>query len=93
MRILLVLPLLAAAAACNVDNDAANDEMTLQYNQERIEDAARDAARGARDVARGAGNVMGETGKAIRNEVGDIDVDVDVTRNRAGAAANEAAGR
>ncbi|HEX8643790.1 MAG TPA: hypothetical protein VF702_07735 [Allosphingosinicella sp.] len=83
MRILLALPLLAVAA-CNFDNDAQNDQMTLEYNQERIEDAARDAARGARDVARGASNVVGETGRAISNEVGDIDVDVDISRNKAG---------
>ena len=83
MRILLALPLLALGA-CNFDNDAQNDQMTLEYNQERIEDAARATAKGARDVARGAGNVAGETARAIGNEVGDIDVDVDVTRNKAG---------
>ena len=83
MRILFALPLLAAAA-CSVDNDAANDQMTLQYNQERFEDAARDAARAGRDVASGVGNVASTTGRAIRNEVGDIDVDVDVSRDRDG---------
>jgi hypothetical protein len=83
MRILLALPLLAVAA-CNFDNDAANDQMTLEYNQQRIEDAARATAKGARDVARGAGNVAGETARAISNEVGDIDVDVDVSRNKSG---------
>ena len=81
MRIIFALPLLAMAA-CSVDNDSANDQMTLQYNQERIEDAARDAARAGRDVASGVGNVATTTGRAIRNEVGDIDVDVDVRRNR-----------
>jgi hypothetical protein len=81
MRILFALPLLAAAA-CSVDNDSANDQMTLEYNQQRIEDAARDTARAGRDIATGVGNVAASTGRAIGNEVGDIDVDVDISRDR-----------
>jgi pyridoxine/pyridoxamine 5'-phosphate oxidase len=86
VRILFALPLLATAAACNVDNDAANDQVRIEYNQERIEDAASDAARTTRDVASSIGNVASQTGRAISNEVGDIDVDVDVSRNRSGNA-------
>jgi|GEM_PF-961749 len=82
MRILFALPLLAGAAACNVDNDSANDTMTLEYNQQRIEDAASDIADTAGNVASSVGNVAASTGRAISNEVGDIDVDV--TRNRDG---------
>ena len=82
MRILFALPLLAGAAACNVDNDSANDTMTLEYNQERIEDVASDVADTAGNVATSVGNVAVSTGRAIGNEVGDIDVDV--TRNRDG---------
>lgn len=83
MRSVFVLPLLAAAA-CSIDNDSANDQMTLEYNQERIEDAAGDVAGAAENLAAGAGNVAVTTGRAIENEVGDIDVDVDVNRNRSG---------
>ena len=83
MRILFALPLLMAAG-CNFDNDAQNDQMTLEYNQQRIEEGIRDAARTGRDAARSAGNVAQSTGRAISNEVGDIDVDVDVSRNRTG---------
>ena len=83
MRLLLPLPLLMIAA-CNVDNDSANDQMTIEYNQERIEDAASDAANTAREVASGVGNVAESTGRAISNEVGDVDVDVNVNRNRDG---------
>jgi hypothetical protein len=87
MRIALVLALpLLTVAACSVDNDAANDQMTLEYNQQRIEDAARTA----REVGSGLGNVAATTGRAISNEVGDIDVDVDVTRNKSVEAGNEA---
>ena len=82
MRMILALPLIAAAAACNVNNDTANDSVTAEYNQQRVEDAAKDAGRAAREVASGVGNVAESTGRAISNEVGDVDVDVDVTRNR-----------
>ena len=88
MRLAPFFPLLALAA-CSVDNDTANDQMTVQYNQQRIERAARTA----RDVGAAAGNVAVTTGRAIRNEVGDVDVDVDVRRRRAGEAGNEAEAR
>ena len=81
MRIAFALPLLALAA-CNVENDTANDSLRVEYNQQRLEDAASDVGNAASDVASSVGNVAGETGRAISNEVGDIDVDV--TRNREG---------
>ncbi len=92
MRLIAAFPLLALAA-CNVENDSANDQMTLEYNQQKIEAAARATARTARDVGAAAGNVAESTGRAIGNEVGDIDVDVDVTRNRGGDYGNSAAER
>lgn len=85
MRLILALPLLAVAA-CSVDNDQANDQVTLEYNQQRIENAADTA----REIGSGIGNVVSSAGRAIENEVGDIDVDVDVTRNRPADAGNEA---
>ena len=87
MRMILALPLLLLAAGCNVDNDEANDQMTLEYNQQRIEDAASTAANTAEEIGSSIGNVAESTGQAIGNEVGDIDVDVDVDRNRDGDAA------
>ncbi|HEX8191994.1 MAG TPA: hypothetical protein VF552_03770 [Allosphingosinicella sp.] len=83
MRTILALPLLlATVAACSVDSDGSNDQVTVQYNEQRIRDGARKAARATRDVAAGVGNVAQSTGRAVANEVGDIDVDVDVRRNR-----------
>ena len=95
MRPILALPLLLLllAPACNVDNDSANDQMTLEYNEQRIRDAAAATARTARDVGAAAGNVAATTGRAIGNEVGDIDVDVDVTRNRSDQTGNQAEAR
>ena len=82
MRIFIALPLLALGA-CNVENDAANDQVRVEYNQQKIESAAEEAARITRDVASSVGNVAETTGRAIKNEVGDIDVDVDVRRDKA----------
>jgi hypothetical protein len=90
MRLIFALPLLALAG-CDVDNDSANDQVRLEYNQQRIEDAARATARTAKEVGSGVGNVAVSTGRAVKDEVGDIDVDLDVTRNRSkGAPAGEA---
>lgn len=89
MRMIFALPLLLAAS-CSVDSDSANDQMTLDYDQERIENAARDAGAAARELGTAAANVADSTGRAIGNEVGDIDVDVDVTRNRSDGAGNQA---
>lgn len=81
MRMLIALPLLTLGA-CDFNNDTGNDQVTLEYNQQRIEDAAATTARTARDVGASVGNVAASAGRAVKNEVGDIDVDVDVSRNR-----------
>ena len=80
MRIILAIPLLMTAA-CSVDNDSGNEQVTLEYNEQRIEEAASDVADTAREVGSGVGNVAESAGRAIKNEVGDIDIDVDVSRN------------
>ncbi|HYW16457.1 MAG TPA: hypothetical protein VE891_09935 [Allosphingosinicella sp.] len=96
MRLIFALPLLALAG-CDVANDSGNDQVRLEYNEQRIRDAAAATARTAEEVGSGIGNVAVSTGRAVKNEVGDIDVDVDVTRNRSQGAgqgdggANEAA--
>ncbi len=92
MRIIFALPLLAAAG-CNVDNDSANDQVRVEYNEQRIKDAARSAARTAKEVGSGVGNVAASTGRAIKNEVGDVDVDVDVSRKRPDGTGNEVSAR
>ncbi|MEO7177289.1 MAG: hypothetical protein ABIW83_00455 [Allosphingosinicella sp.] len=90
MRPIFALPLLALAG-CNVDNDSANDQVRFEYNQQRIEDAAAATARAAKEVGAGVGNVAVSTGRAVKKEVGDIDVDVDVTRNRSDRSGGNAA--
>ena len=83
MRKIVLLPLLMATA-CGVDTDPQNDQVTLQYNEERIENAADAMANEAGQVASDVGNSLEMTGQRIENEVGDIDVDVDVRRNENG---------
>lgn len=87
MRAIWTIPLVIVGA-CSVDNDTTNDKVTVEYNQQRIEKTARKAARTAKDVASSAGNVAATTGRAIKNEVGDVDVDVDVRRTRPGNEAD-----
>ena len=72
MRLLLALPLLLVAG-CNVTTDDANDQTTIEFNGQRAEEAVEDV-----------GNAVQGAGAAISNEVGDIDVDLDVNRNESG---------
>ncbi len=93
MRLRLALPLLMLAG-CDVDGDSANHQVRFEYNGQKVEDAAAAAANTAMEVGAGVGNVAASAGQAVANEVGDIDVDVDVTRNRSGdPAANRASAR
>ena len=78
MRLILPIAALLPLAGCDVDND--DETVTVQYDKERIKEGARDTARTAKRVGTGVANVAGSTGKAIKREVGDVDVDVDVRR-------------
>ena len=79
MRMMLALPLLLAA--CGVDTDPRNDQVTVQFNEERIENAADAAAEEAGQVTSDVANSIQSTGERLENEIGDIDVDLDVRRN------------
>ena len=81
MRLFLACSLLSLSA-CSVDSDAANEQVTLEYNKQEIRDRAVKAKRTAQEVASGLGNVAATNGRAIKNEVGDVDVNVDVKRTR-----------
>lgn len=76
MRKTAPIALLLLVAACDVDNDPANETVSVTYDREKI----REAGRTAKDVAKSAGNVAKTTEQAIKREVGDVDVDVDITR-------------
>ena len=80
MRAAIILPVLLLGA-CQVSKDDANDSMTVAYNQDVAENAAADVANTAGAIASDIGNDAERTGDKISNEVGDVDVDVDVSRN------------
>ena len=81
MRILLAIPLLAVAA-CNVENDANNDQVTIQYNEEQAQNVAEDVGNTAQDIGAAIGNEAEETAAKLQN----TDVDVDVNTNTSGNA-------
>ncbi len=76
MRAMFLLGTVLLVTACNVDNDPANEKVTVEYDREKIQEAGRTA----KEVATGAANVAKTTGTAIKREVGDIDVKVTRTK-------------
>ncbi len=84
MRTLILLGMLGLAG-CNVENDPAKDQVTVKYDEARIKKSAVTVERTAKEVGTGIANVAKGTGDAIKREVGDLDVDVKVSRNRSEA--------
>ncbi len=80
MRITLALPLLLLGA-CQVTKDDANDQVTVEYNQDVAENAAADVANTAETIGADIANDVERTSDKVKNEVGDVDVDVDVDRD------------
>ena len=86
MRLIFVLPLLLAAG-CDVQRDAANDQTTIGFNEQRIGNAVEDVGNTVGDAASDVGNATMDAGRMIGNEldnIDDVDVNVDVDRNKAG---------
>jgi len=79
MRIAMLLPMTALAAACQVTEDDQNDQVRIQYNQDLAENAAADIANGAQEAGQAIANGAEEAVDAARN----VDVDVDVDTNKA----------
>ena len=82
MRKFFLLPLLMLGA-CNVENDEQNDQVTLEFDQDVIENTASELGDAAGQAANQIGDAAENAGQAIEDEVGDIDVHVDVNRNKA----------
>ena len=72
MRILLAVPLLFVAA-CGVDNDPQNDQVTLQYDENEMENVTADLGNAAENAGEALGNAAEEVGDTVRNT--DVDVD------------------
>jgi hypothetical protein len=80
MRILMAVPLLLLGA-CNVDRDAANDTTTVSFNEEVAANTLEDVGNTAENIGGAIANEAEQTAAKVENEVGDVDVDVNVTRN------------
>ncbi len=74
------IAMLLALTACDVANDPAKDQVTVTYDEERIKKAADTTKRTAKEVGTGVVNVTKGTAQVIKKEVGDVDVDVKVSR-------------
>ena len=80
MRILMAAPLLLLAA-CNVDRDAGNDTTTVSFNEEVAANTLEDVGQTAENIGGAIANEAEQTAAKVENKVGDVDVDVNVTRN------------
>ena len=80
MRILMATPLLLLGA-CNVDRDAGNDTTTVSFNEEVAANTLEDVGNTAENIGGAVANEAEQTAAKVENEVGDVDVDVNVTRN------------
>ena len=87
MRILLAAPLLLLAA-CEVTENDTNGTTTVEFNQVVAEEGARDAANKAGEIAGTIANDVEQSAQKVKNEVGDVNVDVDVNRNKSEPATN-----
>ena len=83
MRMFFALPLLLAAA-CSADHDDANDQVTVQYNEQQAEEIASEVGNAAEDAGEAIANGAQDAAAEIRN----TDVDVDVNREGGEANAN-----
>ncbi|HEY0711213.1 MAG TPA: hypothetical protein VGF45_00965 [Polyangia bacterium] len=80
MRILIAAPLLLLGA-CNVDRDAGNDTTTVSFNEDVAENTLEGVGAAAENLGGAIANEAEQTAAKVENKVGDVDVDVNVTRN------------
>lgn len=80
MRLLIAAPLLLLCA-CNVDRDAGNETTTLSFNEAIAENTLEDVGQTAENIGGAIANEAEQTAAKVENKVGDVDVDVNVTRN------------
>ena len=89
MRILFAAPLLLLGA-CNVDRDSGNDTTIVSFNEDVAANTLEDVGAAAENIGGRIANDVGQTADKVQNEVGDVDVDVNVSRNRGDAGAGNA---
>ena len=80
MRLLIAAPLLLLCS-CNVDRDSGNETTTLSFNETVAENTLEDVGQTAENIGGAIANEAERTADKVENKVGDVDVDVNVTRN------------
>ncbi|NUS99503.1 MAG: hypothetical protein HOP96_00830 [Sphingomonas sp.] len=85
MRILLAVPLLLLGA-CQVTKD--DNSTTVSFNEDVAANAAEDVGNAAENLGSAIATEADQTADKIQNKVGDVDVDVDVSRNSSDEHAN-----
>ena len=78
MRFLFAVPLIFLAA-CGVDNDPQNDQVTLQYDENEMENVAADLGNAAENAGEALGNAAEDVGNTVENT--DVDVDTDANND------------
>ncbi len=86
MRILLLVPLVLTAA-CNVNNDPQNDQVTVQYNEEDIRNTAEDVGNTAENIGAAIANEAERTADKVDNS------SIVARDNDGNATSNEASNR
>ena len=79
MRILFAVPLLLLGA-CQVTKD--DNSTTVSFNEDVAENAAADIGNTAENIGGMIANDVGEAADKVQNEVGDVDVDVNISRDK-----------
>jgi hypothetical protein len=79
MRLLIAAPLLLLGA-CQVSKD--DNSTTVSFNQDVAENAAEDIGNTAENIGGMIANDVDTTADKVKNEVGDVDVDVNVSRDK-----------
>jgi hypothetical protein len=75
----LLLPILAG---CNVNTDTANDQVTLQYNEQAARQAAQDVGNTAEGIGAAIANEANETADRVNNSGIVADGDGNTADNR-----------
>lgn len=86
-RTAIILPLLLLGA-CQVEKDSANGTTTVSFNEDVAENTAEAVGNAAETIGGEVVNDVKEEGAKLQNEIGDVDVDVDVKTGNEAAANN-----
>ena len=71
--LLAAVPLVFAAAACQVTTDKGNDTVEMSYNEDVAANAAADAQNVGQEVVNTAGNIAGDIGNDVDREAAKVD--------------------